>query len=96
MEIVLDGYKRPFDPRYPIVCMDESQKQLIAETKTPIQASPGHPTMHDYEYRRCSMCNTFIASEPLTRRVFLANCMNQRRMGVNSIGMPTFILPDMF
>ena len=65
MEIVLDVYKRPFDPRYPVVCMDESPKQLIAETRTPIPGSPGHPTMHDYEYRRCGMCNVFIASEPL-------------------------------
>ncbi|MCD4816691.1 MAG: IS630 family transposase [Methanosarcinales archaeon] len=65
MEIVLDVYKRPFDPRYPVVCMDESPKQLISETRTPIPASPGHPTMHDYEYRRCGICNIFIASEPL-------------------------------
>jgi len=65
MEIVLDVYKRPLDTRYPVVCMDESPKQLIAETRTPIPASPGHPTMHDYEYRRCGMCNVFIYSEPL-------------------------------
>jgi len=65
MEMVLDVYKRPFDPRYPVVCMDESPKQLIAETRTPIPASPGHPTMHDYEYRRCGMCNIFLACEPL-------------------------------
>jgi hypothetical protein len=66
MEIVLDVYKRPFDSRYPVVCMDESPKQLIAETRTPISASPGHPTMYDYEYRRCGMCNVFIVCEPLT------------------------------
>jgi len=65
MEIVLDVYKRPFDPRYPVVCMDESHKQLIAETRTPFSAPPGHPTMYDYEYRRCGMCNVFIVCEPL-------------------------------
>nr|QNO47604.1 hypothetical protein PGBELJNO_00002 [Methanosarcinales archaeon ANME-2c ERB4] len=65
MEMVLDVYKRPFDPRYPVVCMDESPKQLIAETRIPIPANPGHPTMHDYEYRRCGVCNIFIACEPL-------------------------------
>ncbi|NOR46888.1 MAG: IS630 family transposase [Methanosarcinaceae archaeon] len=65
MEMVLDVYKRPFNQQYPVVCMDESPKQLIAETRTPIPASPGHPTMHDYEYRRCGMCNVFIACEPL-------------------------------
>jgi hypothetical protein len=65
MEMVLDVYKRPFDPLYPVVGMDESPKQLIAETRTPIPASPGQPTKHDYEYRRCGMCNIFLACEPL-------------------------------
>jgi len=66
MEMVLDVYKRPFDPHYPVVCMDESPKQLIAETKVPIQASPGRTAKHDYEYRRCGLCNVFLACEPLT------------------------------
>ena len=65
MEMVLDVYKRPFDPLHPVVCMDESPKQLIAETRIPIPASPGQPTKHDYEYRRCGMCNVFIVCEPL-------------------------------
>lgn len=65
MERVLDVYKRPFDPRYPVVCMDESPKQLIAETRVPVPASPGQPIKHDYEYRRCGMCNIFLACEPL-------------------------------
>ena len=65
MEMVLDVYKRPFNPRYPVVCMDESPKQLIAETRTPITASPGQPIKDDYEYRRCGVCNVFLACEPL-------------------------------
>ena len=65
MEMVLDVYKRPFDPLHPVICMDESPKQLIAETRIPIPASPGQPTKHDYEYRRCGMCNVFVACEPL-------------------------------
>ena len=65
MEMVLDVYKRRFDPRYPVVCMDESPKQLIAETKVPIPASPGHSSIHDYEYKRCGVCNIFLACEPL-------------------------------
>lgn len=65
MEMVLDVYKRPYDARYPVVCMDESPKQLIAETKTPIPAAPGRPYRSDYEYRRCGVCNIFMASEPL-------------------------------
>ena len=65
MEMVLDVYKRPLDPCYPVVCMDESPKQLIAETRVPIPASPGQPEKHDYEYRRCGVCNIFLACEPL-------------------------------
>jgi hypothetical protein len=65
MEMVLDVYKRPLDSRYPVVCMDESPKQLIAETKVPIPASPGQPAKHDYEYERCGTCNIFLACEPL-------------------------------
>jgi len=63
--MVLDVYKRPFDPRYPVVCMDESPKQLIAETRISIPASPGQPARYDYEYRRCGVCNIFLACEPL-------------------------------
>jgi hypothetical protein len=63
--MVLDVYRRPFDPRYPVVCMDESPKQLITETRNFIPASPGQPAKHDYEYKRCGMCNIFLACEPL-------------------------------
>lgn len=65
MEMVLDVYKRPFDPRLPVICMDESPKQLIAETKVPIPASPGQSAKYDYEYKRCGVCNIFMACEPL-------------------------------
>ena len=65
MELVLDVYKRPYDARYPVVCMDESPKQLIAETKTPIPSKPGSSVRYDYEYRRCGVCNIFMACEPL-------------------------------
>jgi hypothetical protein len=65
MEMVLDVYKRPFDSRFPVVCMDESPKQLIGETRTPILASPGQPAKYDYEYKRFGVCNIFMACEPL-------------------------------
>jgi hypothetical protein len=65
MEKVLDVYKRPYDPRFPVVCMDESPKQLIGETKTPIAAKPGSPAKYDYEYKRYGVCNIFMACEPL-------------------------------
>lgn len=63
--MVLSVYKRILDPRYPVVCMDESPRQLIAETRVPIPASPGQPVRHDYEYKRCGVCNIFLACEPL-------------------------------
>ena len=65
MEMVLDVYKRPYSPLNPIICMDESPKQLISETRVPIPASPGQPSRYDYEYKRCGVCNIFMACEPL-------------------------------
>jgi hypothetical protein len=65
MEMVLDVYKHPFNSDIPVVCMDESPKQLIGETKVPIPASPGQPAKHDYEYKRNGICNIFMACEPL-------------------------------
>ncbi len=50
MEQVLEVYKRPYDPRRPVVCMDEQPKQLIAEVSTPIPVAPGQPARMDYEY----------------------------------------------
>ena len=65
MERVLDVYKRPYDEHYPVVCMDETPKQLIAETRTPMRAQPGRVARYDYEYRRCGVSSIFLASEPL-------------------------------
>jgi hypothetical protein len=65
MERVLDVYKRPLDPLHPVVCMDESPKQLIGEVRPPVPASPGQPAKQDYEYRRVGVCNIFLACEPL-------------------------------
>lgn len=68
MEQVLDVYKRPYDARFPVICMDESPRQLIEDIKTPIVAGPGRPRRHDYEYKRCGTCNVFMANEPLAGR----------------------------
>ena len=72
MEKVLDIYKHILDHRYPVVCMDESPKQLISETKVPILASPGRPARHDYEYKRCGVCNIFLACEPLAGKCMVS------------------------
>jgi transposase len=71
MEKVLEVYKMPYDPRYPVVCMDESPKQLIKETKMPIKAKPGSEEKYDYEYERCGVCNIFMASEPLAGKRYV-------------------------
>jgi len=65
MEKVLDVYRRPYDPKFPVICMDESPRQLIDEVKTPIPLAPGRPARHDYEYKRHGVCNVFMANEPL-------------------------------
>ena len=66
MEQVLDIYKRPHDAQYPVVCMDESPRQLIRETRTPVPAGTGRVARHDYEYERCGVCSVFMAVEPLS------------------------------
>jgi hypothetical protein len=68
MERVLDVYRRPFDPANPVVCMDETPRQLIGEKRLPIPARPGQCERHDYEYERRGVCNVFMASEPLAGR----------------------------
>jgi hypothetical protein len=65
MENVLDVYKRPYNPRNPVVCMDESPKQLIEETRHPIKGGRGSVGKHDYEYIRKGVCNIFMSNEPL-------------------------------
>lgn len=65
MENVLEVYHRPYDPRRPVVGMDEQPKQLIAETRTPMPVKPGQPTKVDYEYRRHGVVTVWMFSEPL-------------------------------
>src|SRR5215467_8406782 len=65
MEDVLEVYHRPHDPDYPLVCVDESSKQLIEETRTPIPMKPGQPARYDYEYERNGTANLFMMFAPL-------------------------------
>jgi len=65
MEDVLEVYKRPYDPEQPVVCLDETSKQLVGETRTPIPAAPGQPARIDYEYERKGTANLFMVFEPL-------------------------------
>ena len=65
MEDILEVYQRPHDPAFPVVCVDETSKQLIAETRVPIAAKPGHPARYDYEYERNGTANLFMMFAPL-------------------------------
>jgi hypothetical protein len=65
MEDVLDVYHRPYDPQYPVICMDESSKQLIGEVTPPIPLAPGHPVLKDDEYVRNGVAEIFLEVEPL-------------------------------
>lgn len=71
MEKVLEVYKLPYNPAFPVVCMDESPKQLIKETRCSIPMVPGNEKKIDYEYTRCGMCNIFMANEPLKGKRFV-------------------------
>lgn len=68
MEDVLDVYKRPYDPQRPMVCLDETSKQVIGETRKPAPAAPGQVTRYDYEYVRNGVANIFMVFEPLAGR----------------------------
>ena len=65
MEDVLEVHQRPHDPQRPLVCLDETSKQLIAERRAPIAPKPGQPARHDYEYERNGVANLFMMVAPL-------------------------------
>ena len=66
MEEVLDVYARPYDSRYPVLCMDEQPMQLLKETRNPIGGTKNHPRRVDYEYERAGTVSIFMFCEPLS------------------------------
>jgi len=78
MEQVLDVYQRPYAEPYPVVCLDESPKQLISESRTPIKSSKG-TTLYDSEYLRQGVVQIYMLFEPLTgkRKVQLKDSNNR-------------------
>lgn len=68
MEKVLDVYKRPYNEAFPVVCMDESPRQLIKETRLALPQKPGRCVRRDYEYERRGVYTIFMADEPLAGR----------------------------
>ncbi len=82
----MDVYQRPYNPLYPVVCLDETSQQLIEETRVPIAVKPGEPKKVDYEYRRNGVVDLFMIFEPLAgqrhvmitdsrKRTDFANCI---------------------
>jgi hypothetical protein len=72
MELVLDVYKMPYNEAFPVVCMDESPKQLIKETRLPEERKPGVDAREDFEYERCGVANIFMVNEPLSGKRFVS------------------------
>jgi len=65
MEEVLDVYCRPYDARFPVVCLDETSKQLLGEVRAPLPMQAGKPERFDTHYQRHGVCNLFLCCEPL-------------------------------
>lgn len=65
MEDTLEVYHRPYSPRHPLVCIDESSKQQVKETRDPLPLKPGKPQCYDYEYERNGVSNLFMIFAPL-------------------------------
>lgn len=68
MEDVLDVYQRPYDPRFPQICLDETSKQLLGEVRDPLPVQPGRVRKEDSEYTREGVANLFMWCEPLGNR----------------------------
>lgn len=79
MEQVLDVYKRPYNKANPVVCMDETPKQLIKEVRKSVPMKPGFETRVDYEYSRCGVCNIFMISEPLAGKRYMKVTKNRTK-----------------
>jgi hypothetical protein len=71
MEDVLEVYTRPEDAQYPLVCMDETNKQLLADVRDPLPTQAGQPQRVDYEYKREGVADLFMFFEPLLGKRFV-------------------------
>lgn len=79
MEDVLELYHLPYDPDYPVVCMDESCKQMVGEVHEPIKCKPGQPVRMDHEYVRKGVAEIFMEVEPLAGRRHVAITQHRTR-----------------
>lgn len=81
---LLELYARPYDPREPIICVDEKAKQLRYPTRKPLPAKPDVPVREDYEYERAGTCNLFVAVEPRGNRRLVQ--VTERRTKADFVG----------
>ena len=80
MEDVLEVYKRPYDPKRPVVCVDEMPKQLLMDTRDLLPMRPGEPERFDYEYKRGGVADLFMLSEPLAGKRHVEITDQRRRI----------------
>ena len=80
MEDVLDVYHAPYDPKFPLVCMDESNKQLVGEVRAPLPPAPGRGQINDHEYVRNGVAEIFLEVEPLSGRRHVAITEHRTRL----------------
>ena len=75
----MDVYKRPYDPKRPVICLDETSKQLISEQRQPITTSKG-TILYDYEYKREGVCDIYLVCEPLMGQRYVTIRDNHDRL----------------
>jgi DDE superfamily endonuclease len=93
MEDLLDLYQRPYDPRRPLVCIDELPVQLVSEVRQPLPVAPGRPARYDYEYRREGVANLFMSFEPLL--AWRAVQVTERRTAVDFAEVLRWLVEDL-
>jgi transposase len=80
MEDVLEVYKHPYDPKHPLVCVDEMPKQLLMDTREPLPMLPGECERTDYEYKRGGVADLFMLFEPLAGNRHIEVTDQRRRL----------------
>lgn len=80
MEDVLEVYKQPYNPKRPLVCVDEMPKQLLMDTREPLPMRPGDPERFDYEYQRGGVADLFMLFEPLAGKRHIEITDQRRRV----------------
>lgn len=80
MEDVLEVYKRPYDPKHPVVCIDEMPKQLLTDTRETVPMQPGQAERFDYEYTRGGVADLFMLFEPLAGKRHIEITDQRRRV----------------